>query len=176
MARRHVVKKVDVLRRRALAWEQHYGYRELLKVLPIDSARVMKWIQNCVPEHEMTLDGFLYRPLDVVIGQGRARREIAIPGLNNQLMCLWYWHEEFWMIFVRLFNALPDVVEDHYWLYDVERDGSLLMPMSSKAKRGDVPVPVDKRVENHRYNSGTSEGKVSRIRYNSVNSAVEVVK
>lgn len=149
MPRREIVTIEDIQRRRATSWEMHYRNRTTSRQIALqmnDPIHVINAIQKHVPQPEIELDGYLYRPLDVIRGEADAAAELGFPQVSKGLMCVWYWSDSGWDEFVRLYQSLPDVTEDHYWVYDAERDGAVLTPMSAKKLRADA-----------RYNLGTSK-------------------
>ena len=149
MPRREIVTVKEIYQRRATAWEMHYRNRNLARQIAVqmnDPMRVINAITRHVPDPQIEFDGYLYRPLDVIKGEAEAAAEIGISPMNKALMCVWYWSDTGWDSFVQGFQSLPDVEEDHYWTYDQDRDGAMLVPMSNKKLRADA-----------RYNSGTSE-------------------
>jgi hypothetical protein len=154
MGRRHITTSKEIYRLRGVYWARYYRYREFAKCCGVDGVRVLNALVKAgLPEPEVQVDGSIYEPLDVISAKHKALEvlglrysfadardaEISITWLD--LMCPFFWTENGWMSYVRLYESLPDPVEDHYLLYDAERDGGRLVPMSSKPKKG-----VDKSV------------------------------
>lgn len=166
MARRSVFKIAEITRMRAGSWAWSYKLWSFAKNSGIDPLKVLNALVAVgMPEPEMQIDGSLYRPLDVIKAEAAALDKLGYGFVSVEMrssMCVWYWTEANWMSFVRQYEALPDPIpEDYYLLYDAERDGGRLVPMSSKPKRGDVPSPVDKSLSN----SSTSQVQVPRFTY-----------
>lgn len=159
MPRRDVVTITDIQRRRATSWEMHYRNRNLARQIAMqmqDPMRVIRTIQRHVPAPTIEFDGYLYRPLDVIVGEAQAAQELGFPHTHKALMCLWYWSDTGWDEFVRAYQGLLEVTEDHYWTYDAERDGAILTPLSAKPLRADA-----------RYNLGTTQVQPNKIMYKS---------
>lgn len=154
MPRRDIVTIEEVQRRRATSWEMHYRNRQTVRqmVMQVNAATYINTIKRHVPSPEIEVDGYLYRPLDVINGEALAAYELGISQMHKCLMCLWYWTDTGWDQFVQAYQSLPEIVEDHYWVYDEERDGAVLVPMSSRKLRADA-----------RYNLGTSPVQVSDL-------------
>lgn len=152
MPRKHIYKSKEIYSRRATAWAWAYEMRGVARTLPINVDSVLRQIALFVPEPEMEVDGYLYTPMDVKQGQSKAVDALGLRNMmwGKDLMCRWYWTETHWMEFVKLYESLPDPVEDHYLYYDRERDGGLLVPLG-------VDKPVDK--------SGTSREQLARFTY-----------
>jgi len=148
MPRREIVTIEDVQRRRATSWEMHYRNRQAVRQLAaqVNVTTYINAIKRNVPNPEIEIDGYLYRPLDVIRGESNAAQELGISQMHKGLMCLWYWTDTGWDEFVRAYQSLPEITEDYYWVYDEQRDGAVLTPMSSKPLRADA-----------RYNLGTSQ-------------------
>jgi len=177
MGRRTIYKAQEIYKLRVVYWTRHYNYRGYASNCGLDPLKVLNALARAkLPDPEIEVDGSIYEPLDVL----RARSDaLEILGLRwtiiassseisitwKDLMCPYFWTEDGWQAYVRLYQALPDPVEDHYLFYDAERDGGRLVPMSSKSKRGDSPVgsPVGKPVDK----SGTSQVQVPSHRYKS---------
>lgn len=172
MPRRYVFKVKDIHARRGCFWAMYYDLRGQAKNMSVDVDNVLRVISLCVPEPVIEVDGSIYEPLDVTRAQGEAVRRLRFPDSvqSRDLMCRFFWTEAGWMEYVRIFQSLPEPVEDYYLLYDKERDGGRLVPMSSKptrapvrsaGERGDVPKPVDNLVGK----VGESQVQVASIRY-----------
>lgn len=166
MSRRLIVKKDDIYRKRGEAWSSHYQNRNIVKEMcayGLDGARISMVLQRfCV--RELDIDGsFLSIPLDLRQGkEDSVLSECGLTPFQRDFLCDWYWTENGWLEFVRLYQALPEVEEDFYYLYESEPvDRFRLVPMSSKPKRGDVPNVVDKLVEK----VGGTQVQVVPIRY-----------
>lgn len=147
MPRKHIVTKKEMIARRAKEWEYHYNNRrKVQEVFAIyDPLRVASTITREIPPPVMRLDGSLIEGIATIRGRSKAAYYLSIDQSQKELMCLWYWTQEGWSDFERQFQALPDVTEDHYLVYDEEADAVLLAPVSQKQ-----PVQV-------RYKSGTSQ-------------------
>lgn len=164
MPRRYVYKMAEIYKARGVSWARHYERRGFAVSCGLEPLKVLNALVRVkMPEPIMQIDGFLYRPHDVICAEHAALGELGLPWKYQDLMCVWYWTENNWMGFVRLYENLPDLEEDFYMVYDAERDGALYVPMSSKPKRGDVPKPVDKSVGKSR----TSKVQVPVIMYKS---------
>lgn len=168
MSRRIVIKAAEIYRRRAQNWEWHYKNRAMARdlCLQLDAWKVYGVVSRCVPAPEMTVEGSIVRGMDTICGEWDAIDLLRLPRtfVNKELMCVWYWAELAWMEFVRQFQGLPEVDEDHYLFYDAERDAVLVVPMSSKPVRADalvVPTGEGKGVDK----SGTSQVQVPSLRY-----------
>lgn len=139
MAKKYIFRISEIKRRRSFSWDEHYKLREIARSnSAFDAFRVVDIIARYLPPPDMDSDGSLVQGLLTVRGRWRATEILRLtPTIENlHLMCVWYWSESSWMDFVKLFNALPDVTEDHYLYYDKIRDAGLLFPLSYK--------PVDK--------------------------------
>jgi len=178
MGRRYITKAKEIYRLRGVYWERYYRFRGFAKACGVDAVRVLNALVRAgMPEPEVQIDGSIYEPLDVIRAKQKALEllgvryfadsssEISITWFD--LMSPFFWTENAWMSYVRLYEALPDSVEDHYLVYDRERDGGRLVPMSLKVKRGDVLKPVDNPVDNYVDKSRTSKVQVGTSRYKS---------
>lgn len=157
MPRREIVTIREMQERRANAWERSYRLRKTAESIIVHGQplRIVSAIAHHLPPPEMQIDGYLYRPLDVIRGEAEAATEVGIHVMHKELLCAWYWTNEGWDQFVREYQSLPEVLEPYYWTYDAERDGAVLLPVSAKPARSDA-----------RYNSGTTEVQVSHLYIN----------
>lgn len=161
MGRRTIYTVQKIYSLRASHWERHYELRRMADSSGLDPLRVLNaLVRSNMPEPIMEIDGSLYRPQDVIRAEHATKDFLGLPWTFQDSMCVWYWTDGNWQAFVRLFQALPDPTEAYYLTYDAERDGGMLVPMSSKPSRKPVDKPVDK--------SGTSQVQVHASRYNSV--------
>jgi hypothetical protein len=136
MPRRMIVKREDIYKMRAESWSTHYQHRKLVKEMSNHrdvTDRIVRELNN-LPSPQMGIDGgLLDYPIEI-------RREYLhgkiLPEALSKLVCIWYWSEDDWMDFVRLFQSLPDVYEDYYWRYQPELDRVVLFPVSTNAPRG----------------------------------------
>lgn len=160
MPRREIVTIPEMQMRRASAWERSYRLRTSAQSVLMHShniqTRIVDAIARHVPAPEMSIDGYLYRPLDVIKGEANAAAEIGIAPQDKEIMCRWYWTDQGWDEFVRLYQSLPDITEPYYWTHEAERDGAVLIPVSAKPYRADT-----------RYNLGTTEVQVPDLYLNS---------
>ena len=131
---------------RALYWTVHYSNRGLVKAMNIDTEKVIRAIIRNVPAHEIRIDAALYRPLDVIRGQAKAIQDLKWS-INPELMCLWYWTEEYWLGFVRLYEALPDPIDAHYLYYERERDGGVLIPVDKYRGNSGTNTPIQVQLQ-----------------------------
>lgn len=164
MARRRIVKRDDVYKRRADAWATHYQNREVVRAMSNHwtAERIIGELERGLPSPEMGIDGnLLDYPLAVRREYGNGK---ILPWTLSHLLCVWYWSEDRWMEMVRLYQSLPEIYEDFYWRYQPEPyDRQVLFPVSTNAPRGrsyskvlisGSPkvhlsyVPVDKPVDN----------------------------
>lgn len=138
MGRRLIVRKDDIYKRRAEAWEFHYQNRETAKQLSscLDVTKILITISREVPSPELDITGRLITSHEIDQGINKALDCLRWTWKQRDLICLWYWSELHWMEFVRAFQKLPDVFEDYYWLYSKKTDDVKLVPMSSKPKQG----------------------------------------
>lgn len=148
MPRREIVTIKDLIKRRATAWEIHYQNRKAVQQLmaQVEVTLYVNAIHRNVPPPQIETDGYLYRPLPVICGEATAAQQLGIPQINKHLLCLWYWTQTGWDDFVRLYQGLPEITEDHYLMYDSENDIGILVPLSSKPVRADA-----------KYNLGTTQ-------------------
>ncbi len=149
MARRIIVPRNEIYRRRARSWEYHYSNRGLVKqiALSLDAQSIINIVDRYVPAPKLRTDGCLIEGIDTLTGIHEALRMLRWTTSQSKIICVWYWSEVYWMQFVHEFQSLPDVVEDYYFVYDDELDAIQLAPMSSKPKQGSVKavgIPVDK--------------------------------
>ena len=74
MPRRDLVTIEDVQRRRATSWEMHYRNRQAVRQLAaqVNVTTYINAIKRNVPNPEIEIDGYLYRPLDVIRGESNA--------------------------------------------------------------------------------------------------------
>lgn len=157
MPRREIVSIREMQERRANAWERSYRLRKTAQSIIVHGQplRILAAIAKHLPPPEMQVDGYLYRPLDVIRGEAEAALEVGIHVMHKELLCAWYWTDAGWDAFVREYQSLPEITENYYWTYDAERDGAILVPVSAKPARSDA-----------RYNSGTTEVQVSHLYLN----------
>ena len=165
MPRRVIVKKDEMYRKRASAWEFHYNNRNIARGMCSygkDGARISLIVKDyCI--RELRMDGWF---LDVPFESRRVMEwqvlnQCGLSHMQTDLLCHYYWTEAGWMEFVRLWQAMPEVEEDYYHRYDpLPNDRLLLVPMSSKPKRGTAPSLVDKPVDK----SGTSKALQVQVR------------
>lgn len=142
MPRRIKIGKAEIYQRRLVNWEYHYNNHRIAQAVA-ESQNISAVISRFVPVPEMSIDGGLLKGGETVAGIHRVLDELHWSHQQHDLVCAWYWSESGWDCFVRGFQSLPDVEEDYYLFYDAEKDMARFMPMSSKAKRGDVPKLVD---------------------------------
>ena len=159
MARRRIMTKDEIYRRRGLCWEQHYKNRAVARELCAagwNSVEITMALLQDYPKPELQIDGsMLDVPLEVrQKHEYETLRRFRLSHVHQDLLCVWYWTESGWMEFVRQYQELPDVFEAYYFKYDPEpNDRMLLVPMSSKPKQGSAKkvhvgyVVVDKSVE-----------------------------
>lgn len=160
MPRRVIVSVQDIYRARACSWERHYERRMLARELISQGwnpAPIVQALRAEMNEPHLDLEG---RICEVPIGERKAspmqmiyrlgwngrRRAFESESGNSSLWdltCVWYWSDSAWDDFVREFQALPEVGEDHYVVYNKETDCVHLVPMSHRPRR--------------KYNSGTTE-------------------
>lgn len=138
MPRRLIVRKDDIYKRRAEAWEFHYKNREMAKQISggLDVQKILITISREVPPPELDITARLITTHEIDQGINKALDGLRWTWKQRDLICLWYWSELHWMEFVRAFQKLPDVFEDYYWLYSKKTDDVKLVPMSSKPKQG----------------------------------------
>jgi hypothetical protein len=121
----------DMNKRRGENWEFHYKNRELAKMFCVqDCDHVSNVIRQNVPVPVMLLDAGLLDGIQNVRGMNKALENLALYHMDRAMMCLWYWSAEEWQAFVREFQSLPEIYEDHYMLYDSELDAMRLVPLS----------------------------------------------
>lgn len=146
MPRKYIIPKKEVLARRALEWEYHYGNRRKVKeVFGIyDPLRVINTITREIPAPIMRADGSLLEGIATVRGRSKAAYYLNIDQMQKDLMCLWYWSEDGWANLNAQFQNLPDVTDDYCLLYDPEIDAAHIVPKSVQV----------------RYKSGTSQAVV----------------
>ncbi|MBL0320759.1 MAG: hypothetical protein IPP74_15900 [Alphaproteobacteria bacterium] len=146
MARKYIIPKKEVLARRALEWEYHYGNRrKVMEVFGIyDPLRVINTITREIPSPIMRADGSLLEGIATVRGRSKAAYYLNIDQMQKDLLCLWYWSEDGWANLNAQFQNLPDVTEDYCLLYDPEIDAAHIVPKSVQV----------------RYKSGTSQAVV----------------
>lgn len=154
MPRREIVTIREMQERRGNAWERSYRLHKTAQSIIVHGQplRILAAITRHLPPPEMQIDGYLYRPLDVIRGEAAAALEVGISVMHKELMCAWYWTDGGWDRFVDDYQNLPEVTEPYYWTYDAERDGAILLPVSAKPPRSDA-----------RYNLGTTEVQVSNL-------------
>lgn len=151
MSPRLIVTKKDILRLRAMYWERHYGYRSQVRAF-VAAGRNGETVTNILRQSmalpSVNFDGSL---ADLNRDDRRSRLALVeqLEIFNLDLLCVFWWSEAGWMEYVRQYQALVDPVEDWYWTYHAPTDQMLLVPMSSKAVRGQV-IP--------KYFSGNSRG------------------
>lgn len=147
MPRRIVVKKKDIMLRRAVNWEKYYALRQQAASIVAygrDGARVCAMIDHRMSRPALNIDGGL---ADLATQDRVARRVLLheLELIEEDLVCWYLWTESAWMEYVKEFQALPDPVEDYYWTYNEETDQALLVPMSHRSRQ-----------VHPRYNLGTS--------------------
>lgn len=126
MPRRILLSVQDIYRRRAASWEEHYQRRNLVSATVangMDAIKVIRVINKNLPNPMIEIDGYLYRPLDVIKGEALSAYELGIPQESKHLMCQWYWSVTQWDEFVFLYQGLPDITDRYYLQYDAERMG-----------------------------------------------------
>lgn len=141
MPRRIVVTALEIQKRRAQAWEDHYRNRMLARALITAGTSAEIAIRNLelfYPAPEIGVDGYA---LDIpLVVRREHNHRMRLPA---DLLCVWYWSESYWMEFVRKYQSLPDVYEDYYWKYEPEPlDRGVLVPVSSKPKQGTKKVQL----------------------------------
>lgn len=134
MARRVVISKKEIYRMRGTNWEWHYQHHVMVRGLgsSLDREKIARVIAREVPAPIMRIDGSLLEGMDVARGVARAMVELSFSYAYRDLICSWYWSNESWDSFVRLFQSLPEVEEDYYLLYDADLDAALIVPMSQR--------------------------------------------
>lgn len=129
------MKVQDIFKRRGEHWEQHYRNRGVAKMYAREDADHIAYIlARDVPAPEMLIDGALLDSMAIMRAMYQARERLGFQNSDRSMMCVWYWSEPAWMEFVRLFQALPDPIEDYYLFYDEQADGMRLLPVSEKGK------------------------------------------
>ena len=95
----------------------------------------------------MLIDGSLLDGIENLLGMKRALGRLFTSGMERTMMCVWYWSESGWMEYVRQFQSLPDVMEDHCYVYDAALDAARLVPVSMLAGRGrPIRVQIPQKV------------------------------
>ena len=152
MPRRRVVKRDEIYKRRAAAWERYYSLRAQARQMGEVgwNGEAIARTLDCYKHYntpELGVDGWL---LDIPLETRQAEqgRLLSVFRLHDhELLCAWWWTAVGWMEFVRKFNGLPDVTEDYYYRYQpMPLDRCILVPMSSKPKRG-VGIRHSKKVQ-----------------------------
>lgn len=164
MGRRVIVSRDQMYKNRASAWEFHYNNRNIARSLcsiGFDGGRISYILKDfCV--RDLSMDGnFLDIPMQTRRQfEDSALRSCGLARTQTDLLCDLYWTQQGWLEFVRLWQALPEVEEAYYHVYDpLPNDRLLLVPVSSKPKQGSVPVDKClKTVDNPVDKSGTSKG------------------
>ena len=139
MSRRHIVTPKQIQEQRANAWQMHYQLRERAKIMiesGWDGVQISYLLSLDLPAPELDVDGY---PLRVPISIRREKFDRLLSSLRvatTDLLCIWYWTSGSWQDFVRLYQSLPDIYEDYYYLVDIEADRLRLAPVSSKPKQG----------------------------------------
>ncbi len=148
MARKVIVKMVDMESRRARAWAAHYDRRARARAMlesGFQARGLVAALSVALPAPALDADG---ASLQVDIDQRAQLRRVGAMWGNvpADLLNWWYWSESGWMAFVRAIQALPEVTEDYYWTGDKRRDVFFLAPVST-ARRGRRAVhkPVDSK-------------------------------
>lgn len=148
MPRKYIIPKKEVIARRALEWEYHYGnHRAITEVFGLyDKDRVINTIKREIPAPIMRADGSLLEGLATVKGKSKVAYLLNVDQDKKYLMCLWYWSEDGWADLNAQYQNLPDVTEDYCLLYDAEIDAAHIVPKSVQV----------------RYKSGTTKALVPR--------------
>lgn len=146
MPRKYIIPKKEVLARRALEWEYHYGnHRTVSECFGLyDKARVINTLTREIPAPIMRADGSLLEGIATVKGKSKAAYLLNVDQEQKDLMCLWYWSDDGWANLNAQFQNLPDVTEDYCLLYDAEIDAAHIVPKSVQV----------------RYKSGTTQAVV----------------
>jgi hypothetical protein len=138
MPRRLIVKKNEIYVERAAVWEYRYRCRQTAKAM-IDNGwgatRIIEVLERAPVPHLAIDASLLDAPPADRVSPMELMRDLAWPVDYRELLCVWYWSEAHWMLFVHEFQSLPEPVGDYYYLYDGEMDTFHLVPMASKAKK-----------------------------------------
>jgi hypothetical protein len=138
MAKRYILPINEIYKRRGQNWEYHYNKRVMVaqSAHTLDVRHVTEIISLNVPPPELITDASILCGIATLKGVENALTSLHWTYQQHEIICIWYWTEEYWQDFVRAFQSLPDVYEDHYYAYDEELDAMRFYPLSQKGKSG----------------------------------------
>ena len=135
MPRSIIITKAEINKRRGSNWAWHYQNREVAKMYAQqDQQRVSMVVASRVPAPVLLVDASVLDGIETLRAQNLALQYMTLSRMERTMMCVWYWSGEAWQEFVRAFQALPDVFEDHYYFYDETLDAMRIMPLSTMGK------------------------------------------
>ena len=98
---------------------------------------IAEMLESKLPKPRLAFDGYFgdIPIMERTISNYQMLQELGWPVDLIDLLCVWYWSEAHWMLYVHEYQALPEVLEAYYLVYEPETDTASFVPASMRPQR-----------------------------------------
>jgi hypothetical protein len=130
MAKAYLLTVKEINKRRAANWEFHYAQRTYARqaAASVDVDHIARAIQRNIPAPELLVDGSILSGIEEIRGIQAALIALHWNYTQRDLLCIWYWKDEYFQDFTRAFQSLPEVFTPYQYAYDEEKDALRFIP------------------------------------------------